>query len=101
MPDHVLADAGLTDVDAQLQKFAVNVRSAPEWIFAVSMRINSRTSLGTAGRPGLPCRIFQRQNKPKPLRCQPITVAGWMMKTRASQSFQAEQSQAQRKRSVG
>src|SRR5262249_2161044 len=34
VPDHVLADAGLTDVDAQLQKFAVNVRSAPEWIFA-------------------------------------------------------------------
>src|SRR5215472_11471106 len=34
VPDHVLADAGLTDVDAQLQKLAVNVRSAPEWIFA-------------------------------------------------------------------
>ena len=27
VPDHVLADAGLTDLDAELQKFAVNVRS--------------------------------------------------------------------------
>src|SRR5215467_6582319 len=66
-----------------------------------AMRINSRTSFGTAGRPDLPCRIFQRQNKPKPLCCQQITVAGWMMKTRVSQSFQTEQSQAQRKRSAG
>ena len=34
MPDHVLADTGLTDGDAELQQFAVNVGSAPEWIFA-------------------------------------------------------------------
>ena len=34
MPDHVLADAGLADVDAELQEFAVNVRRSPEWIFA-------------------------------------------------------------------
>jgi hypothetical protein len=26
VPDHVLADAGLADVDAELQEFAVNVR---------------------------------------------------------------------------
>src|SRR5215467_11634823 len=61
---------------------------APQSGFSrLSMRINSRTSFAPPGRPGLPCRIFQRQNKPKPVRCQPITVAGWMMKTRASQSF--------------
>ena len=34
MPDQVLADAGLADVDAELQEFAVNVRRSPEWIFA-------------------------------------------------------------------
>ena len=34
MPDHVLADAGLADVDAELEEFAVNVRRYPEWIFA-------------------------------------------------------------------
>ena len=31
-PDHVLADARLADVDAELEQFAVNVRSAPERI---------------------------------------------------------------------
>jgi len=34
VPDHVLTDAGLTDVDAELEQFAVNVRRSPEWIFA-------------------------------------------------------------------
>jgi hypothetical protein len=54
------------------------------------MRINSRTSFGTGGRSGLARRIFQLQNQPKPLRCQPITVAAWMMETRALQPFQTE-----------
>ena len=40
------------------------------------VQIKDRTSAGTAGRPGLPRRIFHVQNRPKPLRCQPITVAG-------------------------
>ena len=34
MADHVLVDAGLADVDAELEEFAVNVRRSPEWIFA-------------------------------------------------------------------
>src|SRR5215467_6670466 len=34
VPDHVLTDAGLTDVDAQRRKFAVNVGSAPKRVFA-------------------------------------------------------------------
>src|SRR5215510_13180108 len=38
------------------------------------VRINARTSLGTVGRPGLPCRTFQAQNNRKPFRCQPMTV---------------------------
>ena len=33
-PDHVFADAGLTNVDAEFEQFAVNMRRAPEWIFA-------------------------------------------------------------------
>src|SRR5215469_14202623 len=41
----------------------------------LSVRINWRTCLGAAGRPRLPWRIFQLQNRPKPFRCQPITVA--------------------------
>ena len=64
------------------------------------VRIKSRTSFGTEGRPGLPRRIFQLQNRPKLLRCQPIPVAGLMMETRACHPFQIEDSQAQRKRSA-
>ena len=52
------------------------------------VRINWRTSLGTAGRPGLPRRTFQAQNRRKPFRCQPITVEALMIKTLDCQSFQ-------------
>jgi hypothetical protein len=31
-PDHVLADAGLTDVDAEFQEFAVDARGTPKRI---------------------------------------------------------------------
>ena len=31
-PHHVLADTGLTDVDAQLQQFTVEARRTSEWI---------------------------------------------------------------------
>lgn len=57
------------------------------------IRISSRTSLETADRPGLPCRIFQVRNKREPLRCQPMTVAGFMMKAPDLQSCQTVQIQ--------
>jgi hypothetical protein len=31
-PDHILGHAGLTDIDAKLEKLAVDARRAPEWI---------------------------------------------------------------------
>jgi len=96
--DHVLADTGLTDVDAELEQFTVNVGSAPEWIFA-AQHTDQLANL-TAGRPGLPWRIFHL-HRPKPFRCQPISVAGLMIETRASQPFQTEASHAQRKWSAG
>ena len=40
------------------------------------LRISSRTSSGTFGRPGFPCRTFQVQNHRKPLLCHAITVSG-------------------------
>ena len=65
------------------------------------VRINWRTSLGTAGRPGLPRRTFQAQNRRKPLRCQPMTVAALTIKTLDCQSFQTAHSQAHNQRSAG
>jgi len=64
------------------------------------LRISARTSLGAAGRPGLPRRTFQAQNRRKLLRCQAIMVSGLM--TRADhQPFQSWESHAQRSRSGG
>jgi hypothetical protein len=65
------------------------------------VRINARTSLGTAGRPGLPCRTFQAQNKRKPIRCQPITVPALTIKTLDCQSRQTAHRQAHSHRSAG
>src|SRR6516162_6681586 len=65
------------------------------------VRINWHTSLGTAGRPCLPRRTFQAQNRRKPCRCQPITVEALMIKTLDGQSFQTALSQAHKNRSAG
>jgi hypothetical protein len=65
------------------------------------VRINWRTSLATAGRPGFPRRTFQAQNRRKPYRCQPMTVEALMIKTLDCQSFQTALSQAHKNRSAG
>src|SRR3954469_22536325 len=54
-----------------------NYRTTSNWAtdeVIASLRIKPRTSFGTAGRPGLPHRIFQVQNRRKPFRWQPMTV---------------------------
>jgi hypothetical protein len=99
--DHVFAYAGLSDVDSQLQKLAVNPRALQIGFSRLIVRINSRISNGTRGLPGLPRRIFQVQNKRKPLRCQPITVAALMIKIPDRHSFQTADNQAHSIRSVG
>src|SRR4051795_8643561 len=76
---HVFAHAGFADVDPELQQFTVDLRSAPEGILVADRANECRTSSGTAGRPGLPCRIFHVQNKPNPLRCHPTTVEACTM----------------------
>jgi hypothetical protein len=52
------------------------------------------------GLPALPCLTFQVQNKRKPLRCQPITVAGLTMTSEDCQSAQTEDNHAQNTRSA-
>src|SRR5215471_9883953 len=78
------------------------MRGAPQSGFSrLMVRINWRTSLGTAGRPGLPRRTFRAQNRRKPCRCQPMTVEALMIKTLDCQSFQTALSQAHKNRSAG
>src|SRR4051794_7089964 len=53
------------------------MRGAPQPGFSLLMwRMRSRTSRGTAGRPGLPLRIFHVQKRRNALRCQRTTVSG-------------------------
>jgi hypothetical protein len=64
-------------------------------------RIRSRMSFATEGLPAPLCRLFQVQNKRKPLRCHATTVSG-LTKTRTErQSGQMRANQAQKTRSEG
>jgi hypothetical protein len=65
------------------------------------LRIRSRTSRETSGRPGLPRRTFQVQNNRKPARCQAMTVSGWTMASAERQSLQTRDSQTHNRRSPG
>ncbi len=85
--DHVLTDTGSADVNAELQEFAVNPRAPHSGFSRLVLRIRPRTSLVTAGRPGLPHRAFQVQNSGKLFRCQAITVSGWTMTSAVRQSL--------------
>src|SRR5208337_1380342 len=96
--DHVLAHTRLADVDAELQKLAVN-RGAPHNEFSrLILRIRSRTSFVTASRRGLPLRTFQVQNSRKLFLCQAITVSGWTMTGAVCQSLHSSDSHAQKRR---
>jgi hypothetical protein len=78
------------------------IRGAPQrGCSRLIVRIKARISFGTAGRPRLPQRIFQVQNRRKPFRCQPMTVDALTRKMFERQSFQTAHSPAHRSRSVG
>ena len=51
-PDHVLADAGLADVDAELEQLTVDARSAPE-VVAAHRPDQLANVLGNAQQTGL------------------------------------------------
>ena len=66
----------------QCQALAVRRESAvrpQSGLSRLIVGIQDRTFAETAGRPSLPRRIFEFQNRQKPLRCQPITVAGFLI----------------------
>src|SRR5215475_12855404 len=85
-----------------------NLSSSP-WMWGAPHRgllrlicpINSRTSRGTAGRPGLPRRTFQVQNRRKPWRCHAITVSGRTMAIAARQFGQTRDKTTHKLRSAG
>ena len=95
VPHHVLADAGLADVNAQLQQFTVNARRAQSGFSWLMRRISCLTSRERVGLPGRPRRPFHVQNNRKPLRCQAVTVAGLTITRAVRQSPHIRDSAAQ------
>lgn len=100
MPHHVFRDCRFGDVDAQLQQLAMNPRCTPGGLLRLIIRISSRTSCGTPGRPGLPQRIFHLQNKRNPFRCQATTVSALTIIKALLHSLQTLRRQAQKIRSA-
>src|SRR5215469_16437815 len=90
---HVFAYAGLADVDAELEEFAMDARSAPSGLSQLSCRISFWISFGAAGHPGCPRRTFQVQNNRYPLRCQAITVSGFTMQSAEGHAVHVPQNQ--------
>src|SRR5665213_300231 len=74
-PRHILGNRRLPDIDAELEKFAVNSWGAPERVATLMSRIRCRTSGGVFGRPPRDLDLH-RQYERKPARCQRITVSG-------------------------
>src|SRR5437016_7970216 len=65
------------------------------------LRIRSRISRATTGRPARPRRTFQVQNRRNPLRCQATTVSGLTMASVERQSRQIRESPTHNRRSSG
>jgi hypothetical protein len=68
-------DFGLADIDAELEKLAVNARRAPKRICDAHLAHQPAYRLRYNWSPSR-CLDFQRQYALKPARCQPMIVSG-------------------------
>ena len=88
---------------ASIPGFSISpwMRGAPHGGFSrLVLRISSRASFETGGRPGWPCGIFHVRNSRNPLRCQAIMVFDFASSDADRQSLQTLHSQAQKNRSA-
>ena len=77
------------------------MRGAPQRGFSrLLLRISSRTSSGTRGRPRILCTTFQVQSHRKPFLCREITVSGSTITREPRQSLKTSDSHAQKTRSA-
>jgi len=71
VPNHVLTDAGLADIYAEFEQFAVNVWSSPEWILAAQHPDQLANLLGDRWATG-----FAAANLPSPEQSEAFPVPG-------------------------
>ena len=72
---HLLGDAGLADVDAQLKEFAVNARCTPSGILSAHPADQISNLTTDDGASGLSLSNLPSPNRRKQIRCQAITVS--------------------------
>src|SRR5580693_4586175 len=85
---HVLGDARLSDIDAELEEFSMDPRRSPQRIGNAHLAVSLRISGATVGRPPRR-RDFHRQYDLNPARCHLITVSGFTI-AKAPSTFGAK-----------
>ena len=76
---HVLANAGLAEVDAELEQLTVDPGRTPSGVFAAHPADQVAEFAGNDRLSRCPRRTFQVQNRRKLARCQANTVSGLTM----------------------
>ena len=88
-PGHVLGDAGLADLDAELEKLAMNSWRSPKWIGDTHLA-DQLAYFQRHRRPAAAGANFQRQYDLNPARCQRITVSGFKIARAAPRILSAK-----------
>ena len=96
---HVLAAAGLANLDAEFEQFALDARRAPQWVISAHLVDQFAGFFRNRWPSGLRAPDLPSQKIRKPLRCQAMTVSGFTMTSADHQSNQVRHSQTRRRRS--
>src|SRR6476469_9461314 len=75
-PGHILGHAGLSDLDAELEKLAMNSWRSPEWIGDTYLA-DQLAYFQRHRRPAAAGARFPTPIRSEPARCQRITVSGF------------------------
>src|SRR5262245_21942966 len=101
MANHVFANRGFGDLDAELQELAVNSRRSPAQIVSAESPNQFTCFLWDTWSAWGPCRTFQVQYQRKPRRCQSITVAAFTIQRASRHRDQNWDNATQKRRSTG
>ena len=97
---HILANTRFSDVDAELEQFAVNARCAPQRILPTHLANQVPRFLGDRRSSRVAAAHLPGPEQSKPFRCHWITVSGFTMTRADRQPDQNRDSRAQRNRSA-
>jgi hypothetical protein len=99
MPDHVLGNSCLGNVDSEFEQFALNSRRSPEAIISAHGADELTNISGNPGPSRPAMQASPEHNNRKQARCQAITVSGLTMMRAFFQPGQSRSSRIQNMRS--